>query len=114
MKAAQLLLAASVSRRTHPRHWAGTFQKLKGARSATESSTNNLIGTENKRHYEWSAHSSGKSRRSAASCRARPKWWQHAQGVEQLRNQGRRVVQRGRDVCARASDARAHHHQPEL
>ena len=46
--------------------------------------------------------------------RAGPKRWQHAQSPGQLRNQGRCVVQRGGDVCARASDARAHHHQPQL
>jgi hypothetical protein len=36
MKAAQLLLAASKPRRTHPRHWADTFQNLKAREAQTK------------------------------------------------------------------------------
>ena len=36
MKAAQLLLAASKSRRTKPRHWADTFQNSKAREAQTK------------------------------------------------------------------------------
>jgi hypothetical protein len=49
MKATQLLLAASKSRCTHPHRVGRHIPELEGARSATESSTNNLIRRTGKR-----------------------------------------------------------------
>jgi len=42
------------------------------------------------------------------------KRWEHARRTASLRNQKRRVVQRGRNVCDRAPDAHAHDYQPRL
>ena len=47
-------------------------------------------------------------------CGAGSKRRQHAQGPDVLRNPEGCVVQRGSDVCDRASDAHAHHHEPQL
>src|SRR5256886_16609504 len=51
---------------------------------------------------------------SRVYCGAGSKRRQHAQRAACLWNQGKCVVQRGRDVRDRASDAYAHHDQPEL
>ena len=97
MKKTQLLLATSKSRDTHPLPVGRHIPELEGARSATESPTNNRIRRTGKRktHYEWLEGTTAAENQDAVrlSCRAGPERWQHAQGIEQLRNQRRDMVQ---------------------